>query len=74
MTKKQLGSIINDISKMDKQELHSYAQKVYLSKEDINPKAFKFIQRAIDIQLIVLRDETTLSPMVVMSEIKEGDM
>ena len=74
MNKKQLESIVKDISTMDKQELHSYAQKVYLSKEEIGEEAFKFIQRAIDIQLIVLRDETTLSPMVVMSEIKEGDM
>ena len=71
MKKQQVQEIIIKISSMDNQELISYAQKVYLSKEDINKKAFKFIQRALDIQTMNLKEETTLSPMAVYSEIEE---
>jgi len=56
---------------MDKQELISYAQKVYIAKEDMDKKAFTFIQRALDIKMMNLREETTLSPMAVWSEIEE---
>lgn len=71
MKKEQLKEIITNISEMNKQELINYAQKVYLSKDDMDEKAFKFIERALDIQFMNLKDETTLCPMVVCSEIDE---
>ena len=74
MKKEQLQEIIIKISKMDKSALINYSQKVYLSKADIDKKAFKFIERALDIQIMNLRDETTLSPLAVCSELREGEL
>jgi len=71
LKKEEVQEIIINISNMDKQELISYAQKVYIAKEDMDKKAFTFIQRALDIKMMNLREETTLSPMAVWSEIEE---
>ena len=74
MRKEEIRDIILKIDGMGKQELSLYAQQVYMSKEDISKKAFSFIQRALDIKLMSLREETTLSPMAVMSELREGEV
>jgi len=74
MKKAQLQQIIIDISKMDKSELNKYAQKVYLSKDGIKPEAFSFIERALDIQLMNLCENTTISPLAICSEIREGEL
>jgi len=71
MKKEQVQQIIINVSKMNKQELISYSQKVYMSKNDIDEKAFSFIERALDIRMMNLKEETTLCPMAVCSEIEE---
>jgi len=69
--KKQLQEIIINISNMNKQELINYSQKVYISKDDIEEKAFKFIERALDLQMAGLCEITDISPIAVCSEIEE---
>lgn len=71
MKKIKLQEIIINISKMDKNELINYSQKVYLSREDIDEKAFKFIERALDLQMAGLTEITDVSPLAVYSEIEE---
>lgn len=71
MKKVQLQEIIIKISKMNKTTLINYSQKVYLSKEDIDEKAFKFIERALDLQMAGLMEITDISPIAVCSEIEE---
>ena len=78
-SKKHLGKrrtieIIIKIDSMRKDELLKYAQEIYLSKDDIDKKSFSFIQRALDIKLMNLREETTLSPMAVISELRPGEV
>jgi len=74
MTKQKLKEIITKISSMDKQELIAYSQEVYMSKPDIAEKAFGFIERGLDIRMMQLQEVTELSPMVVLSELKEGEV
>ena len=71
MKKEQLQEIIIKISNMDKSALINYSQKVYLSKTDIDKKAFKFIERALDLQMAGLMEITDISPIAVCSEIEE---
>lgn len=58
---------------MERQELMNYSKKAYLAKSDIDKKAFNFIERALDIQMIELSDSTTSSPIIVRSELREGE-
>ena len=71
MQKHQAKNIIFKISNMDKTELISYSQKVYLSKEDIDRKSFTFIERALDMQMARLCEFSNVSPIAVCSEIEE---
>ena len=73
MKKAQLKQIMINISKMERQELMNYSKKAYLAKSDIDKKAFNFIERALDIQMIELSDSTTSSPIIVRSELREGE-
>lgn len=74
MTKTKLKETIVKISKMNKQQLIDFSQKVYLNKHEIKPKVFKFLQQALDIQMMNLQDATGLNAMCVMSELKEGEL
>lgn len=73
MNQEQVKQQIEKISSFDKNELINYTQRLYLAKEDIEEKAFVFIANATDLQMANLMEITTLSPMAVYSEFKEGD-
>lgn len=72
--KTEIKKHIYSIDKMDKQELHKFAQEWYLAKEDLDSTVFKWVQRAIDLKEAELQEIGDVSVMVVMSEMGEGDL
>jgi len=70
--KKQIKKHIYKIDKMDKQELHKFAQDLYLAKEDLDAAVFKWTLRAIDIREVELQD--IISSDVVISELVMGEI
>jgi len=66
MKKQFLRKKIIEISKMQKQELLSFASALSLSLVD--EKARNFMQRALDLRFMQLQ-EVSVSPLAVVSEI-----
>ena len=69
--KTQLKQQIQKIDKMDKQQLIQYSQSVDANKHILNKTVYSYLTRAIDIHMMRLMDNTTMSAMVVMSDIKD---
>ena len=60
---------IESINEMGHSQLILFVQELYLAKPNMNEEVFKWIMRAADIKIMELREETTMSPLVVMSEL-----
>ena len=74
LTKKQKQQIeenVKAVSEMDHRKLCLFVQELFLVKENMDKVVFEYTLRACDIQAANHRDVTSLSPMVVMSEISE---
>ena len=65
---------IHVIDVLDKQGLIEYAQKRYLAKEDLEPSVFNWVQKAIDIKMAELMEIIDISPMAIMSELREDEV
>ncbi len=74
MTKAKLAEQIKHIGTLNKRQLIAYSEKIYISQPNIAPKAFTFLKRAMDIQMMNLKDETDLSPMAVLSDLRMGEV
>ena len=72
MTKQEVQNIIKNIGVMRSYDLDAYAQKVYMAKQDIDSRAFGFIQKAIDIRKAELSSSCS-SAVVEYSELVDGE-
>jgi hypothetical protein len=77
MTKQQKQQITknkHDINKMDIAKLCLFIQKLHLVKPIMDKVVFDRTIRATDIQMVNLKEMITVSPMVVISELKIGEL
>ena len=71
--KEEIKKHIYSIDKMDKQELHKFAQDWYLAKDGLDSTVFKWVVRALDLKEAELQEIANISPMVVLSELPQLD-
>jgi len=64
---------IESLRHMGKHEVETFAQKLYMAKDDIDEKAFSFLQKAVDIRSNEI-ELMSQNPMAVMSELREGEV
>jgi len=77
LTKAQINKIEDEIYKIDKFGFHAlqdYVQKLYMSKEDLDPTVFEWIIKATDIQMAMIMERTEVGCEVVMSELRVGEI
>ncbi len=74
MNKQKAKETIKKIAKMDKAKLILFTQELFLCKSDISPKVFDVLVRATDLQMMNLQEVTDISPIVVLSDLREGEV
>ena len=74
MKKAKVKEIFIKLSSMGKRELLAYHSEIYKSKELIPPKTFDIIERGFELRMANLSEITDLDPMIVLSELKFGEI
>ena len=77
MNKEQKAEITKHIyliNEMDMNELRKFAQKWHLAKTDLDEEVFNFVLRGVDIKMMELKEQTDMSPLIVMSELNGEDI
>lgn len=72
--KQQIEEFVYKINSFDKTELMTFAQKVYLSEQDLDAVVVKYTKQAIDIHMMSLQESTSLDAMAVISKLREGEV
>ena len=76
MTKQQKAEItkhIHNIAEMEKPKLLLFTQQLYLAKPDMDSVVFEWTLRGCDARMMELRDESSMSPLVVLSDLPTVD-
>ncbi len=72
--KNQITKNIHAINEMDNGKLCLFVQELYMLKPNMDEIVFKFTMRGADIHAHNIRHNTTVTAMVVLSELKEGEV
>ena len=72
--KEAITKNVHKINEMDISKLNLFVQELYLSKPYMDEVVFKWTMRGADIKAMELRESTTMSPMVVLSEFRGDDL
>jgi len=77
VTKEQKEKITIEIHKIDvmeKSELISYAQKLYMAKDDLEEAVFYWVRSAVDTQMAYLMERITNSALIVVEEFRPDEL
>ena len=72
--KEMIEKYVYKISEMNKLALDSFTQELFTLKHEMDQTVFKFILKAVDIQIENLNNGMRFSPIAVMGEIKLSEL
>ena len=76
MTEKQKDQItknVHKVSEMSYSKLCLFVQELYLVKPNMDAVVFEYTLKACDLCAANHRDVSSISPMIVISELREGE-
>ena len=72
--KEMIEKYVYKISEMNKLALDKFAEELFTLKHEMDQTVFKFILKAVDIQIENLNNGMRFSPIAVMGEIKLSEL
>jgi len=72
--KAEIKKHIVKINTMSLDELRSYCQKWHLAEQDLDETVFKWVLRGMDIKMSELMERADISPLVILSELRVGEI